>query len=112
MGVGGQHQAPATLLPGKRLCTLCTGGWVGPRAGLVKCGNSRSPPGFDPRTVQPVANRYADYAIPAQIIIIIIIIIIHDIYNYIPGTSHVSRVYNITYILWFKFLVMKCLFSC
>jgi hypothetical protein len=24
------------------------------------------PPGFDPRTVQPVASRYTDYAIPAQ----------------------------------------------
>jgi hypothetical protein len=23
------------------------------------------PPGFDPRTVQPVASRYTDYAIPA-----------------------------------------------
>ena len=23
------------------------------------------PPGFDPRTVQPVANRYTEYAIPA-----------------------------------------------
>jgi hypothetical protein len=25
-----------------------------------------APPGFDPRTVQPVANRYTDYAIPAH----------------------------------------------
>jgi hypothetical protein len=24
-----------------------------------------APPGFDPRTVQPVASRYIDYAIPA-----------------------------------------------
>jgi hypothetical protein len=35
-----------------------TGGLVGPRAGLHGCGKSRSPPGFDPRTVQPVASRY------------------------------------------------------
>ena len=38
---------------------------MGLRAGLDKCGKSRPPPGFDPRTVQPVANRYTDYAIPA-----------------------------------------------
>ena len=38
----------------------CTGGWVGPRAGLDRCGKSRPPPGFDPRTVQPVAGRYTD----------------------------------------------------
>jgi hypothetical protein len=28
---------------------------VGSRAGLDGCGRSRPPPGFDPRTVQPVA---------------------------------------------------------
>ena len=36
---------------------------MGPRAGLERCGKSRNPPsGFDPRTVQPVASRYTDYA--------------------------------------------------
>jgi hypothetical protein len=35
---------------------------VGPRAGLDRCGKSRPPPGFGPRTVQPVASRYTDYA--------------------------------------------------
>jgi hypothetical protein len=29
---------------------------VGPRAGLDGCGKSRPPPGFDPRTLQPVAT--------------------------------------------------------
>jgi len=36
---------------------------VGPRAGLVKIS---SPPGFDPRTVQPLAIRYTGYAIQAR----------------------------------------------
>jgi hypothetical protein len=27
-----------------------------------RCGKSRPPPGFDPRTVQPVASCYTDYA--------------------------------------------------
>jgi hypothetical protein len=31
---------------------------VGSRAGLDGCGKSHPPPGFDPRTVQPVASRY------------------------------------------------------
>ena len=35
---------------------------MGPRAGLDRCGKSRPPPRFDPRTVQPVASRYTDYA--------------------------------------------------
>ena len=38
--VVGQRHAPATLLPGKRPGTHCTGGWVGPRAGLDGCGKS------------------------------------------------------------------------
>ena len=36
---------------------------MGPRAGVDRCGKSRPPPGFDPRTVQPVASRYTDDAI-------------------------------------------------
>jgi len=36
------------------------------RAGLDECGKFRPPPGLDPRTVQPVASRYTDYAIQAH----------------------------------------------
>ena len=39
----------------------CIGGWVGPRARRRK---SRPPPVFDPRTIQPIASRYTDCAIP------------------------------------------------
>ena len=57
----GQCHAPAALYPRERPGTHCTGGWVGPRAGLD--GRKISPPsGFDPRTVQPVASRYTEYA--------------------------------------------------
>jgi hypothetical protein len=63
--VGGQCHAPAALLPKKRLGTHCTAGWVGPRAGLEVWEISR-PPGSDPRTVQSVASRYMDFAIPAS----------------------------------------------
>jgi hypothetical protein len=64
MGVGGQLHTPAALPPGIRPGIHCIGGWVDPRAGLDMCGKSRPPPGFDPRTVQPVASRYTDYASP------------------------------------------------
>jgi hypothetical protein len=60
MRVGGQLHSPAALPPGKRPDTHCIGGWVGPTAGLDGCGKSRTTPGFDPRTVQPVASRYTD----------------------------------------------------
>ena len=58
----GQRHAPAALYPRERHGTHCTGSWVGPRAGLDRSGKSRLPPEFDPRTVQPVASRYTDYA--------------------------------------------------
>jgi hypothetical protein len=65
MWVGGQRHAPAALPPGKKPCTHCTEGWVGHRAGLDGYEKFRPPPGFNPRTVQPVASRYTDYDIPA-----------------------------------------------
>jgi hypothetical protein len=45
MGVGGQRHASAALPPVLKISP---------------------PPGFDPRTVQLVASRYTDYAIPAH----------------------------------------------
>ena len=52
---------PWPLYPWERHGTHCIRGWVGPRAGLDGCGKIfLPPPGFDPRTVQPVASRYTD----------------------------------------------------
>jgi hypothetical protein len=52
--VSGQRHAPATLYPGERTPgTHCTGGWVGPRAGLdtVATGKILLPlPGLEPRS--------------------------------------------------------------
>jgi hypothetical protein len=72
MGVGGQRHAPATLPPGKTRFPLYMrlGGQQG-RYGRVR---KISPlPGFGPRTVQPVASRYTDWAIPAHLCIRIIL---------------------------------------
>jgi hypothetical protein len=58
-GVSGQQHGPAAIYPRERPGTHCTGSWVGPRAGLE--GRKISPPpGFDPRTAQPVVSRYTD----------------------------------------------------
>ena len=40
-GVRGQRHALAALYPRKIPGIHCTGGWVGPRAGLDRCGKSR-----------------------------------------------------------------------
>ena len=41
---------------------------MGLRAGLDWCGKSRHHREFDPRTVQPLAIRYTDFAIPAPLV--------------------------------------------
>jgi len=38
----------------------------GPRTGLNWCGKPPPPTGFDPPTIQPVASRYTDWAVPAH----------------------------------------------
>jgi hypothetical protein len=57
MRVGGQRDAPSALLPGKKPGTHC-------QSSLV--WKILPPLGFDPRTVQPIASRYTNWAIPVQ----------------------------------------------
>ena len=65
MGVGVQLHAPAALPPGMTPYPLYRSlGRPQGRSGRVR--KISPPPGFDPRTVQPVASSYTDYAIPAH----------------------------------------------
>ena len=67
MGMGGQRHAPAALPPVKTRYPLYRR-LDGPQgqSGLVR--KILPPPGFDPRAVQPVASRYADWAIATPVI--------------------------------------------
>jgi hypothetical protein len=60
VGVWVVNATPRPLYPRERPGTHFIVGWVGFRVGLDEYGKSRPPPGFDPRTVQPVASRYTD----------------------------------------------------
>ena len=65
MGVGGQHHALAALPPGRTRYPLYRR--LGRPQGRSGRRRKISPlPVFDPRTVQPVASRYTDWAIPAH----------------------------------------------
>ena len=64
-GVGVQRHAPAALPPRKRPGTLCYRSLVGPQSRSERVRKISPPTGFDPRTVQPVASLYTDYALPA-----------------------------------------------
>ena len=67
MGVGGQHHTPAALPPEKTRYPLYRRlGWPQGRSGRVR--KISPPPGFDRRTVQPVASRYTDWAIAAAVL--------------------------------------------
>jgi hypothetical protein len=64
-GVGGQRHVPAALPRERPRYPLYKGLYLPQgRSGQVR--KISSPPGFDHRTVQPVASRYADWAIPAH----------------------------------------------
>jgi hypothetical protein len=53
------------LNPGKEPVSIVQEvGWA-PEPAWIRAENL-APPGFDPRTLQPVAGRYTDYAIPAS----------------------------------------------
>jgi hypothetical protein len=67
MGVDGQRHAPAALPPEITRYPLYRrlGRPQGRSGRVLKISPS---PGFDPRTVQLVASRYTDYAIPAHYI--------------------------------------------
>ena len=75
MGVGGQHHALAALPPWKNLYPL-----------YRRMGGPQGPPGFDPRTVQPVASRYTHWTIAAATVFVGI-----KIYSYI-FTFHMDSV--------------------
>jgi hypothetical protein len=65
--VGGQRHAPAALPPGKTRYPVVLYRRLGGTPGPVWTGaKTRLPPGFDPRTVQPLASHYTDRAIPAH----------------------------------------------
>jgi len=57
---------PGRFTPGKDPVPIVEDAWVGlqGRSGWVR--KTSPPPGFDPRTVNPVASRYTDYAMPAH----------------------------------------------
>ena len=64
MRVGDHRHAPAALPPGKTRYPLYRR-LAGPQGRSGRVRNISPTPRFDPRTVQPVASRYTDWAIPA-----------------------------------------------
>jgi len=59
MKVGGQRQVPAALPPGMARCPLYMR-LSGPQGRFGWVWKTSPQPGFDPRIVQSVANRYTD----------------------------------------------------
>ena len=55
---------PWPLYPWERPGTQCTGGWVGPTAGLDGGRKFHPLPGFDSQTIRPVASGYTGYPGP------------------------------------------------
>ena len=96
MCVGGQHHAPTVLPPGKTRYSLYRRlGWPQGRSGRVR--KISATPGYDPRSVQPVARRYTDRAIPAK-------------FN-IPVPYFSSSENNSNELQQLRFILRKCFYS-
>ena len=65
MGVGGECHASASLPPGKDTLYPLYSRLGGPQGWSGRIRKILPPPGFNPRTIQPVARRYTVYAPPA-----------------------------------------------
>jgi hypothetical protein len=57
MGVGGQCHPPGRFTPEQDQIPIVE---EAGRASVDGCAKYRPAPGFDPRTIQPVASRYTD----------------------------------------------------
>ena len=66
-GVGCQSHAPIRFTSEENPGVHLIGGWVAPGPFWTDAENLVPPPGFDPRTFQPVSSRYADYAISVHV---------------------------------------------
>ena len=66
MGVGGQRHAPAALPLGNTRYPLYKS-LGGPQGRFGRMRKISPSPGFDPRTVQPVASRYTDWAFSVMV---------------------------------------------
>jgi hypothetical protein len=63
-GVRGQRHAPAAPYPPEKIRHPLYRRLGGPQGLSGQVRKTSLPPGFDPRTVQPVCSRYTDWAIP------------------------------------------------
>jgi len=88
--VGGQCQAPAALPPVKTRYPLYRRlGTPQGRSGQVR--KFSPPPGFNPRTVQPVASRYIDCAIPSSNKLLQFLVQTNETITYLH-TRHVAAI--------------------
>ena len=90
----GQRHAPAALHPLPRKETWCPlyRRLGGPQSRSGRVQKISPTPGFDPRTVQPVASRYTDYAIPTLLLLLLLLLLLYDMdvschRPFLPGAS-------------------------
>jgi hypothetical protein len=75
-GGGWSTSRPGRFTPGKESRYPLYRRLGGPQGRSGRVRKISPPLGLDPRTVQPVASRYTDWAIPAHVVLAVVIIII------------------------------------
>jgi hypothetical protein len=88
--VCGQDHAPAAFTHGKDPVPIVQeAGWA-PKPVWIGAENL-APPGFDPRTFQPVASRYTDCTIPAHVTVMSLNVKVH-VSSFRDNLIKISRV--------------------
>jgi len=70
---------------------------------------AQNPLVFDPINREQL-YMHLEFVISACLVLLYVITFIEDIYNYIPETNHVSRVYSVAAALYLLFLLNVILF--
>ena len=94
MGLGGKGHAPAALPPGMTRYPLYRR-LGGPQCRSRQVRKISPPPGFDPRTVQPVASRYTDSVIPVLLLLLLMRVIRRQVFHSAASGWHTITWYTI-----------------
>ena len=73
-GEGSASHPDRSLPPGKTRYPLYSR-LVGPQGRSGQVRKISPPPGFDPRTVQPVASSYTDYATQLTVVVVVVVVV-------------------------------------
>jgi hypothetical protein len=107
--------------PRERPGIHCIGGWVRLQSRYGRIRKISPPPGFDPRTVQPLASRYTDWAITTHNLIVywlnvfltkLTCLLLSNATNYISLSIHATCFGSTDHLQALKYTILRFKIKC